>query len=83
VLKLLLRTKNGKLSGLNRFYIYTKIDKFSGFCIPILLRNETSKEVTQIIYENIIKVFVPPKEISCDKLNFLGLKLENCWHSTT
>jgi len=35
------------------------IDLYSGFCIPVIIKNETSKEVAKIIDDYIIKIFFP------------------------
>jgi hypothetical protein len=55
-----LTSVNGQKSFLNM------IDLYSGFTIPVALKNENSKTIAQVLDEHLIKVFGPPREISCD-----------------
>ena len=47
------------------------VDLFSGFTLPLPLKNETSEAIATAVEQNIIKIFGPPKEISSDNANNL------------
>jgi len=42
------------------------IDLYTGFCIPVPLKKETSEEIAMSIENYLIKIFGPPSEISSD-----------------
>ena len=47
------------------------VDMFTGFSVPIPLKNETSKEIAEVIKNQIFKIFGPPQEISSDNASNL------------
>ena len=51
-------------------------DMFSGYVVPVALRNETSATIAKTIEQNIIKPFGVPAEISSDNAaNLNGLEV--------
>jgi hypothetical protein len=56
--------------GSNSFL--TCVDMFTGFCVPIPLRNENSETIALLLDSYIFKIFGPPKVISSDNAANLG-----------
>jgi Reverse transcriptase (RNA-dependent DNA polymerase)/RNase H-like domain found in reverse transcriptase/Integrase zinc binding domain/Integrase core domain len=55
----------------------TCVDMFSGFCVPIPLRQETSETIALLLDSYIFKIFGPPKVISSDNAyNLAGPEIQ-------
>jgi hypothetical protein len=52
------------------------VDMYTGYCVPIPLKNETSKEIANVFEKYIIRIFGVPKETSSDNAaNLAGIEL--------
>ena len=55
-----------KIDGHQSFLCIVLVDMYSGYVVPVALRNETSATIAKAIEQNIIKLFGVPAELSSD-----------------
>ncbi len=68
-----------KVNGFSSFL--NIVDLYTGYVIPVALKNENSATIAKILEENVFKVFGIPKEISSDNAaNLQGPEIKKLFH---